>query len=714
MVDFLISASVIIFVIILGLFILLQDIRRSYARVFFLMCVMVVAWIMSSFAANTLDDVVLAGAASKLAFLFGFYIVYSGLIFTYLFPVRREVSRTHLMALVVIFVVMSCFSLLDSVVGRAIMANGQIQFLSGNLWWLYLIGFLGVVVAIILNLSSRHFEHKERVQSNIVAGAFVLSAVFGLLLNLVLPVLTGSWTSTQVGPLSVIILVAMISYAIIRHGLFDIRLVAVRSFAYILSLSTLALVYFGIAYILSTVLLKGAPSAEFSANPLNVMLALVLTIAFQPVKDFFDKITDRIFFRDRYNIDRFIADVGEVSTSTTSLNTLLKRSSKVISNTLRLSYASFLVYRDDKQHYTTIGSTSAPRILAGEHAILAAINFDDDIILIDQDVDPKLYEVAARHDIKMIVRLGKVGYLLLGEQMGYGYKSRDVRAIRAIKNELIIAIQNVRSVQEVRDLNMYLQQRIDEATKELRASNNRLRKLDETKDEFMSIASHQLRTPLTSIKGYLSMILEGDLGRVPASQKKVLKEALGSSERMVNLISDFLNISRLQTGKFVIDHVETNLEKLVATEVKNLQQSAKSRDLTLEFHPSTKKIPTLYADDVKLRQVVMNFIDNALYYSRAKGKTDVYIERKAGFVEVRVVDYGIGVPKAERERLFTKFFRASNALKRRPDGTGVGLFLAKKVIDGHGGEIIFNSRENRGSTFGFRLPISPLSTPPKT
>jgi signal transduction histidine kinase len=113
-------------------------------------------------------------------------------------------------------------------------------------------------------------------------------------------------------------------------------------------------------------------------------------------------------------------------------------------------------------------------------------------------------------------------------------------------------------------------------------------------------------------------------------------------------------------------------------------------------------------DETKVRQVVMNFIDNALYYSRPDGKITVKLDKVGDNVELRVIDNGIGVPKAEQEHLFTKFFRAANARKQRPDGTGVGIFLAKKVVNEHGGEIIFESTEGVGSTFGFTLPIAKL------
>jgi len=300
-----------------------------------------------------------------------------------------------------------------------------------------------------------------------------------------------------------------------------------------------------------------------------------------------------------------------------------------------------------------------------------------------------------------------LGYLALGEQRSSGYTNRDIKVLGTISDELIIAIQNALSVQEVKDINIHLQQRIDAATEELRTSNAQLRHLDVTKDEFLSMASHQLRTPLTSVKGYISMVLEGDAGKISDMQKHLLNEAFTSSERMVHLIHDFLNVSRLQTGKFMLEQHPFDLGRLVKEEVDSLRRTAESRSMKLKFVNKIGEL-TLNIDENKIRQVVMNFIDNALYYSYENTTITIELEQNEDNVELRVIDTGIGVPKSEQAQLFSKFYRASNARKQRPDGTGVGLFLAKKVITSHGGDVLFESVEGKGSTFGFTLPVEKL------
>ena len=198
------------------------------------------------------------------------------------------------------------------------------------------------------------------------------------------------------------------------------------------------------------------------------------------------------------------------------------------------------------------------------------------------------------------------------------------------------------------------------------------------------------------------MLLDGDAGKLAPTQRKLLEEAFNSSQRMVHLISDFLNISRIQTGKFVVELSSVNLADILDEEIDQLRIGASSRQINLEYDKPSN-FPEMQIDEGKIRQVMMNFIDNAIYYSPGESTIKIILSHTSSTVEFRVIDQGIGVPKAEQHKLFNKFSRASNARKQRPDGTGIGLFMAKKVVVALKGAIIFESVEGKGSTFGFRL-----------
>lgn len=302
--------------------------------------------------------------------------------------------------------------------------------------------------------------------------------------------------------------------------------------------------------------------------------------------------------------------------------------------------------------------------------------------------------------VKLTVRQKLVGMLLVGfpqspEQIG----SSESQLFERLGEATGVTVDNKLLFEE----NQHI-------VHQLQKTNDKLKALDEAKDEFISMASHQLRTPLTSVKGYLSMVIEGDAGKISAAQRKLLDQAFMSSQRMVYLIADLLNVSRLHTGKFVIEALPTNLAEVVEGEVSQLVETARARNLEMTYKKPAK-FPLLMLDETKIRQVVMNFVDNAIYYTPTGGHILIAVHDAPQTIEFTVTDDGLGVPKSEQHHLFTKFYRAGNARSARPDGTGLGLFMAKKVVIAQGGSIIFRSAEGKGSTFGFIFNKAKLKVP---
>lgn len=543
-----------------------------------------------------------------------------------------------------------------------------------------------------------------RRQLVVVFYGLVAGTVLAAITNIVLPNLFSSIYPARYAWIAILVWTLSLIYTVVKHKFLDIRFAIVRMAAYMLSLAMLVLIYYGLALLISSVIFRD----DQSIQPISIVIALILAFLFQPVKKFFDHLTSRLFYRDNYVEHEFLVELSRVLTLTTNLRTLITNASDYIGETLKSEQVSIFVrYRGDR--FMSGGTHKYKKVPIRDIEQLDEY-FDEagDSIMISELIgDRSLRRTLLSHQIAIVLPMirsnVRMGYVFIGDKRTSGYSQRDLRVLSSVPNELIIAIENAISIQEIRELNDTLQQRIDNATKDLKSSNRQLMRLDQAKDEFVSMASHQLRTPLTSVKGYIDMVLEGDAGDITDSQRHLLREAFSSSERMVHLINDFLSVSRLQTGKFMIEKRAIDLSKVVAQEVDGLRTTAAGHQLKITYR-RPKNFPEIMVDENKIRQVMMNFMDNAIYYSPEGGTIEVDLKKDDNRVIFTVKDHGMGVPKSDQSNLFGKFFRASNARKQRPDGTGVGLFLAKKVVTSHKGNVIFESVEGKGSTFGFWLP----------
>ncbi len=596
------------------------------------------------------------------------------------------------------------------------------QYSAGSLSILYIFTMLYAVILIARNLfvGTRGYSTQERAQAKIIATGFVSSAIIGILIANVLPSLIGVQQVDLFAPFSLILLVGFTAYAIVKHKLFDIRLIVARSLGYILTLGTLVGVYvltiFGLS---STVLGTGELTGVQQA--LYIVATLIFGFSLQPLKKFFDRLTNRLFYRDAYDAQELLDKLNKVLVGNIDLDVLLKETADLIAVTLKAEFAAFIIRETPgtsrRASFSRIVQIDTDAILGihknknkGRTELIVADDIDDERDKTKDLLTTNNISIAAR-----MVATGETtkdqGYLLLGaKQSGNPYNKQDIQVLDIIANELVIAIQNAVRFEEIETFNITLQQKVNEATKQLRQTNDKLKALDETKDEFISMASHQLRTPLTAVKGYVSMVVEGDAGKLNKQQKELLDQAFASSQRMVYLIADLLNVSRLRSGKFVIENKPTQLADVVESEMEQLTEVAKSKDQTLTYK-KPDNFPALMMDETKIRQVIMNFADNALHYTQNGGHIQINLEDKGSTIEYTVVDDGLGVPKAEQHHMFTKFYRAGNAKKARPDGTGLGLFMAKKVIAAQGGAIIFKSEEGKGSTFGFIFPKAKMLAP---
>ena len=230
-------------------------------------------------------------------------------------------------------------------------------------------------------------------------------------------------------------------------------------------------------------------------------------------------------------------------------------------------------------------------------------------------------------------------------------------------------------------------------------------KLVETmKTEFVSIAAHQLRTPLSAIKWTVRMMLDGDIGKISDEQKELLEKTYESNERMIALINDLLNVTRIEEGRFLYKLELVQIEDLVEIVVKNASDLIKMRKINFAYHKPSQ-LPSVSIDKEKMSLAIQNLIENAIKYTPEKGKISVDLEQQENNILFKIQDGGVGIPKDQQARIFTKFFRGSNVIRLETDGSGLGLYTTKNIIEAHRGKIWFESEEGKGTTFYFSLPI---------
>jgi len=233
-----------------------------------------------------------------------------------------------------------------------------------------------------------------------------------------------------------------------------------------------------------------------------------------------------------------------------------------------------------------------------------------------------------------------------------------------------------------------------------------MKQIDNMKTEFVSVASHQLRTPLTAIKLFTEMLMNEQVGKLKKEQKKYLDNVYQSTDRMVRLVNDLLNVSRIESGRLSIVPELIFVDKFISTIIEEAKPLAQAKNCKIIFLKPKKKLARIALDVNLVRQVVHNLITNAIKYSREEGGF-VNVELKnydQKNILIKVSDNGIGIPKEKQDRIFQKFFRADNAVKSETEGTGLGLYVSKMIVESSGGKIWFDSKENKGTSFYFILP----------
>jgi signal transduction histidine kinase len=512
-------------------------------------------------------------------------------------------------------------------------------------------------------------------------------------------------------PVSYIILTA---YAIVAYRLMDIKLVLRKSTVFIFSILTVFLLGAGVklAYDISIGL------GKYTGDILMLISAVLL---YDPLKNRFFSLANKYFFSTYYDSRKVISDISENLRGLLDTEGIYDYIRNRLGEAFHFNAFGVLSYDEQKEEYELVYNrgfqVGSKKFFRGNKTLRRQFIDKNRPIVVEEVKNmyqkggvKKMVNYLEKMNVEVIAPLNSqdknVGLLVFGpKESGDMYNEEDLEVIKIVSSQAAVTIENAHLYEEAKNFNVKLKKEVKKATKNLQAANERLRRMDKAKTDFLSIASHQLRTPLTVIKGYISMLLEYNFGKLGKKQEQALRKVFDSSERLIDLVENLLNVSRMQSGRMEYNFQKYRLEDMAQDVYDELKTVAEKKGLRFVLNTPSQPLPQVNIDPEKMRQVVMNLIDNAIKYTPA-GHVTIDLNKTKQGVEFCVKDSGMGMTPEDIDNLFQKFSRNEKTDLVHTEGTGLGLYVAKKIVEAHGGKIWAESEgKGKGSKFCFTLPV---------
>jgi len=626
--------------------------------------------------------------------------------FARLFPDYKEITNFEKM-LIIIPIIISFLTLNNDIVTGIEQIKPITPSFGSfyNVFFTYFLSFI-LISFFILFRKLISFSGIRKAQTQYVFVGLLVALLLGMLTNLFLPSL-GYQQYGKLGPFSIVFFVALTTYAIIKHHLMDIRLIIVKSITYSLLFITITLVYTFFIFIFGALVFKSFTGIE--AYWASMIVALTIAFTIQPIKRVFTRWTDRIFFKDNYNFEELTSKLNEVATSTIVLPELLFKFLNSLMEKMRITRGALILIEKGKIYETeSIGYKQAINLLPKEIKYLVNDNKTEVFDEIEEGDFSK--DIMRSYNTSLILHLKTegeiIGFLFLGEKKsGDIYSFQDIRVLEIITDQVALGIQNAKAYGKTQKFNLVLKAEIDRATKELRDVNDRLVQADKSKDEFISLASHEIRTPIAALEGYLSML---NLQKVDIKARdEIAKRSYESVERLSTLVKDLLDVSRIDQKRIKLNKQPTRLERLIQRAMEGFELQTRDKKIYIKFQKPEKMLPEANIDPERVGEVFNNLISNAIKYTY-KGGITISLEEKDNMAQITVSDTGMGIPKNAISHLFQKFYQAetaSSVLSNERGGTGLGLYISKNIVEMHGGKIWVESTEGKGTAFYFTLPL---------
>lgn len=699
------SITISIYTLFLALVVFLRN-RKSLVNIyFFLLTISVFFWVVTNLMVDLSQTNEVALFWNKATIIGPIFVGIFYFLFVLELTGSNFIKKNRWMLVVPTIALLSLVPFDYNIKETEILKDGSVRVETGVLYLyflIYLLSYMGISFFIMVKKYSKA-ESQLKAQLRYIFTGAIITVLLGGVTNLAL-LLMGVWQVAYLGPFSTVFFLSFSSYAIIKHRLMDIRLVVARSVAYTLLLVILAGGYATLV-IGSQALFFNNTDTNSTELAVEIVLAVLMAFTFQPLRRFLTKATDKIFFKENYDEGALLAELSQIFGFTIVLEELLKETLDTLLTDMRVTKGGFFLFAGLKNSNFTKGGFEKLNNLAKIPTILGK---KASVVVYDEMSEGALKSWMRENDVSVLIPLHVkselIGIFVLGEKLsGDVYSGQDLEVLEILAPEASVAINNARLYQESLEFGEKLKAEVKSATAKLRVAIKELKKVDKMKDDFISVASHDLRSPIAVIEGYLSMVRGGRTGKIPKAADEFLGKAYKSTQFLVQLTKDLLDTSRIDQGRLQLVLEELNLGDIVQEVVEQLEPRAKEKGLYLRAKVDPK-IPKSQADHEKIIQVIANLITNAVKFT-FEGGVEVDASMDNNNVLITVSDTGRGIPKEKMGHLFEKFFRAHEAATDHPEGTGLGLYISKIVVEMHGGKIWVESEEGKGSVFSFTIPI---------
>ncbi len=632
----------------------------------------------------------------RFLYCFGVYSAISFFLFTLSF-VRQKTTFFYMFS-IFIWIIILGYILFESefiIAGMEVQGNNR-RVLHGNLYFLFFITLFSFYLSGFYVLAKKYFSTKISILRKQIKYILLASLpVVGMasVFNMILPAFWGNFTYAWLSPLFLSLEAIVIYYSIYRYRFLDIKLTILRGMKILLS-------FFASIFIAGFILVHIKPLFDFEIPTFYLLLIDgTLTVAFYFIFIWF---FDSNIFGDLFGAKS--AKVFRQTISYFKSSHFIYESVSSLENNLRELFCKKLNIKSLKLIILTKEQKKKYQSVLNYYEKYNDVLVKEEIPYIEMKNQVNLgISNEIQQEGEVFIPLanpikGGIAILILGKKQREIYLARELKTLRNFGHFLSLVLTGIL-------YNKDLKKEVSAKTEALVEKNKKLKVLDEAKTNFLSMASHELRTPMTIVKEYANILLAGRFGDLNRKQIECAEYIKQNSKDLLNLVNDMLDLTKIEADEMSFNYEKVNLKKRMITCFAGFQVEAKRQGINF-FYKINKTLPRhVIVDYQKIYLILNNIIGNAFKFTPVKGRISVDVQFEREFLEIKVSDTGVGIAKKDMATVFDKFTQIDNNLDKDYKGTGLGLSIVKKILVKMKGDISFESIANKGTCFIVRIPI---------